>query len=757
MEGTSGGRGISLGRDAIGSTVITGDGNIVVVQASGRINEAPQESTPKAAIGPNPYKGLLAFDAQDANHFFGRETQVNRLWEQFRDLHDPLRDGETRPRLLSVLGPSGSGKSSVVRAGLIPELARRPLGGSKKARVAVLTPGAHPLESLAAVLARLATDDPPPFIAKEEAYRTSLQTRGDDGEAEGLRRSAASLPQIKSTPLLLLIDQFEEIYSLCDKHEVRCAFIDNILNAVSAPGSNVSAIITLRSDFLGETQEHSTLNSAIAAQSVIIPAMNETELRSAITEPAKLAGHPLDRPTVDLLINETEDREGVLPLLQFALTRIWEGLHDGTQPAETLNAIGGVGGALAGEAQRIYGDLAEADQKIARRVFLGLVQLGEGTGDTRRRCRTDDLLASGEERPKLEAVVQRFAHRDVRLITLSASPDGTELAEVTHEALFRHWRELKRWLNESRDDLRLQRQLDQDAQQWDSLGRDAGTLWRSPRLDLLKSFVERASDDMTHLQMDFWRASNRAEQRRRWIAIATAVGAVVVFVAVVFLASWGWKNARENQQLVEARDLELRAAGFLAVLDGNQQPPSEEEHTALKKLSVSPRDVRLDVVRQLVDPEGEVANANATRLQTRLPYIIHAIVGLDVDFREEVKEVVATSYAADSTTDAIKQTRAIIGAYLQVDDPELNHAIEADFIELMTKSVEDPEHLAFLCNQFCEMRAKASKQSLNSAASIFIDQIVSIPIITDANDYATRQANEHDSKTLVPREQISVA
>ena len=158
---------------------------------------------------------------------------------------------------------------------------------------------------------------------------------------------------------------------------------------------------------------------------------------------------------------------GALPLLQFALTRIWDGLAEGVSPAETLKRIGGVGGALAGEAQRLFDQLSETDKAIARRAFLALVQLGEGTRDTRRRISLTEIVAYGEESAHVQAVIRCFADPRARLVTLSATTEGTETAEVTHEALLDHWETLREWLDANREDLRFHRHLAQDATYWE--------------------------------------------------------------------------------------------------------------------------------------------------------------------------------------------------------------------------------------------------------------------------------------------------
>lgn len=282
-------RGIQVGLDAHGNVMITGDNNrVTVVHGSRTIITA--DDSPPPAIGPNPYLGLAAFTEAEADRFFGREALTRRLWEQFRDLQSPP-PGEQIPRLLPVLGPSGCGKSSVVRAGLIPELARQPLPGRRATRVVFTVPGAHPLESLGRVLAQLVHGETSAARTREQTGE--LRQRNQAGRHDGLRRIADELPDLASAPLVVLVDQFEEIYTLCEDADERDAFVANLLEAASDPGGGVTVVLTLRSDFLGHTQRHAGLNQLIARQSVIVPAMTVEELREAIARPAEQAGHPL--------------------------------------------------------------------------------------------------------------------------------------------------------------------------------------------------------------------------------------------------------------------------------------------------------------------------------------------------------------------------------------------------------------------------------------------------------------------------------
>ncbi|QDL11904.1 hypothetical protein DP114_31965 [Brasilonema sennae CENA114] len=557
-------RSIRIEKDAISSAIISGDGNRVVIyqyQLERQLKEEKVSTT--GEIGSNPYKGLLAFHEVDGDRYFGREKQIEKLWNLFRTLHENTTQLEAPLRLLPILGPSGSGKSSLARAGLIPELARRPLPGKSQARVAVLVPGTHPIQALATVLARVATNDQTPVTKTREFAEELKQTSSNTTDTiiyDGLRRIANVLPEIAVSPLVVLIDQFEEVYSLCNDPNERQIFIENLIHAAGDRSGCVSVIITLRSDFLGETQRHPALNQVIAELGVFVPAMSTEELRQAITKPASNAGHPLDNAVVSLLLKDTQGREGALPLLQFALTRIWDGLKIGVEPVKTLEQIGGVGGALADEAQRIYQSLNKQEKKIAQRVFLGLVQLGEGTSDTRRRANIDSLLSYKDEREYVKKVIDRFASPGVRLVTLF-SINGTQTAEVTHEALFANWGQMKEWLDSSRSDIRFGRRLDEAARVWDENNRPEGSLWRSPDLDFLKNYYERASDDMTLLQVEFFEASQQAEIKRKRLqrlAIGGLVTGLVTTTTIAGFAAYQWQNAeieRIKQTAISVKSL----------------------------------------------------------------------------------------------------------------------------------------------------------------------------------------------------------
>jgi hypothetical protein len=430
-------------------------------------------------------------------------------------------------RVLPIYGPSGSGKSSLARAGLIPALAKRPLPGRDRARLVVLVPGTHPLEALATVLARIATNDPTP-VEKSQEFERVLKTKSDEGNYEGLRRIADALPDIDFSPLIVLVDQFEEVYTYAlslEKAEreafiaERDAFIENLLCAAAEPTKRVCVILTLRSDFLGDTQQHPRLNKLFSTQGFLVPIMQPEEIEIAITKPAEQAGYKLDKAIVTLLVEQTQGREGALPLLQFALTRIWEGLQNGVDPAETLRNIGGVGGALAGEAQRLYESLSSEEQAIARSVFLALVQLNEDSGDTRRRAAVSELIATDADEGRVWSIINRFAEPRVRFLVIFSDKqygEMIEMIEVAHEALIRNWKQLKDWLNECREALRKKRKIEDAAEEWKYQKKSKDYLLQGRSLRDAREFMQAQNENtetaLSGLATEFVKASQNKQK-----------------------------------------------------------------------------------------------------------------------------------------------------------------------------------------------------------------------------------------------------
>jgi WD40 repeat protein len=544
--GASADRQVTIRQDVVGSTIIAGDRNVVtqtvtIIHQYSRAEPEPEEPARfPTAFPASPYKGLEAFYEEDADWFFGRRAVVDTLWHRLRDLQTPpLPAQPPRTRLLAIIGPSGSGKSSVARAGLVPELARRPIPGLANPRVAIVVPHTEPVEALATVLARIATNDPAP-AARTREFAEELRRAGQSGAPDGLRRIANVLSGADRHPLIVLVDQFEEIFTGAAEAE-RLPFIETLLNAARDVSGRISVVLTLRSDFLSATGRYPALDAAIAAGSELVPAMTEAELREAISFPAERAAksvgipNPLDPGTIELLAQETIGREGALPLLQFALNRIWDGLAKDIPAAETLRNLGGVGGALAAEADRLLDDAAKSGKEdLVRRAFLAMVQLGEGSEDTRRRARLSEIVAVGETPDDVMAILRRFARPGDRLVTF-ASDRGETTLEVTHEQLIARWPTLRTWLRDWREDERFRHRLTAAA---NAYPREGG-LWGPTELELARRWLARPGQITTAKQQGFIDASETALRKQRWqakrITILTRIATLVLFV--LFLAT----------------------------------------------------------------------------------------------------------------------------------------------------------------------------------------------------------------------------
>ena len=549
---------LAISGDARG-VVIAGSNNKVYVyddRAERVATETVSDPRPGSMPpGANPYKGLLYFEEADGNRFFGREKLTDELYARLTGLLEAEAD---RPRILPVLGPSGCGKSSLVRAGLVPRLARERLAGLLEPRVLVLTPGPHPLEALARPLARLATGDAA-AVAETDEFLGILSKAN---RTDGLRRIVDALPTLGPARLILVVDQFEELYvtpAAPRERETfeaeRDRFVATLIDATTDRGGRLLALTVLRSDFFGATQCHPELNTQIARWGFLVPGMAKQELEAAIRKPAELVQPPYKFPMafVDLLVNEVLGSPAALPLLQFALQRVWDALPD--DPAETLDRLGGVGGVVAAEAENIFGGLSKDDQAVARRAFLAMVNLGEGTPDTRRRAKLDEITISAITAEQEHSVLARFCRPEARLITLSQEPGSGVTFEVAHETLIRRWDRLREWLHEGRDDQRLLHRAREAAEYW---AQKKGSLWRSFELEQLREFAQRVPQDMTAGLALFLDASlaadaagrNAERRRQRNILVATASGLVVALI-LAGIAGWQWRIAETQRSRAE--------------------------------------------------------------------------------------------------------------------------------------------------------------------------------------------------------------
>ncbi|KAA3662250.1 MAG: hypothetical protein DWQ04_13990, partial [Chloroflexi bacterium] len=440
-----------------------------------------------------PFKGLRYFDESDASLFFGRERMTAGLVRHLG-----------RYPFLAVIGASGSGKSSLVRAGLIPALRRgepleggtEPPAGSENWPVHVITPTAQPLESLATSLTRSSES--------VTAAATLMDDMAKDSRSLHLyvRRLLDTNPADK---LLLVVDQFEELFTLCRSEELREQFVENLMTAVSAnsPSPTILAIV-MRADFYHHCAAFPNLRTALETQQKFIGAMSNPELRRAIEQPAKSRGYKFEKGLIGLMLQDVANEPGALPLLSHALLETWKRRENDTLTYEGYQEAGGVAGAVAKTADTIYEQrLSLVEQEIARNIFMRLTELGEGTQDNRRRARLEELGTQGEDGDAVAEVLKKLA--DARLVITRRRS-----AEVAHEALIRNWPRLKEWLNENREGLRLHRRLTNATFEWDQHERDASYLYRGSRLTQIQEGLQHGIISLNDLETAFVEASETA-------------------------------------------------------------------------------------------------------------------------------------------------------------------------------------------------------------------------------------------------------
>lgn len=440
----------------------------------------------------NPYKGLRSFDEPDAVDFFGRERVVERLLAR-------LGDTGTRGRFVVIVGPSGAGKSSVVRAGLLPALRRGALSGSADWFIVTVAPGAHPYEELEAALLRVAVN--PPATLLEQL------TAGSEGIRRAVRRV---LPDDRSW-LLVVLDQFEELFTQTPE-PVAHAFLNALAAAVEDPQSRLRVVATLRADCYDRPLQHLAISELVRRGTEVITPMTPNELERAIDGPAERMGVHFEPGLVAEMVTEIADRPGALPLLQYSLTELFDRRDGAVISAAAYHETGGVSGALARRAETLFGALPAAAQETTRQVMLRLVTLGESGQDLRRRVQRLELTTLGDR--SVDAVLDSFAEHRLLSLDRDAVSRGPTV-EIAHEALLTEWWRLHGWIDEARDDMRLQRRLAAAAQEWEAAGRDSGYLLAGPALDQTAAWAATTDLQLHPAEHSFLAASTDRRDRER--------------------------------------------------------------------------------------------------------------------------------------------------------------------------------------------------------------------------------------------------
>jgi WD40 repeat protein/serine/threonine protein kinase/DNA-binding winged helix-turn-helix (wHTH) protein len=585
---------------------------------------AAVKAAPRAGAvlqGPlrNPYKGLRPFLEPDSTDFLGREALVERLVGRL------AADGPGS-RLLALVGPSGSGKSSAVRAGLIPALRRGAVPASERWFVATMVPGKNPFDGLVAALLRLAPTAPPPDLAERAE-------REDGGLAEIV---AWALPD-DSSELLLVIDQFEELFSLVEDENRRATFLAALQTATTDPRSRVRVVTTLRADFLDRPLAYGGFAELLRAGTELVVPLTAEELERAISVPARRVGATVDAGLVGQLVSDVLGRPSALPLLQFTLAELFDRRYDGKLSAASYERLGGVAGAVARGAEEIYGELSPGRKAAARQLFLRLVEPREGAETTRRRVHRSELLSLTEDASEMEAVIDTYARR--RLLSFDCEADTREpTVELAHEAVLWAWGGLREWIEEARDDLRMQRQIAAAARDWRDSGREPSFFVGGARLEQLASWRSRSDLALTPMEQEFLEGS-LAERDRLLSEDASRRARELELER---------RSVRRLRILVGVLAAAALVAGGLTVFAFGQRSEAERER-------------RVAIVREL----AAAANSN-----------------LDVDAERSVLLALEAVELARSADDSVPREaeealhRAVVASRIELRVPDLGGALD---------------------------------------------------------------------------------
>ena len=460
-----------------------------------------------------PFKGLASFEVDDAEYFFGRERLIAELVARL-----------VGAPLLGVVGPSGSGKSSVLRAGLLPALAGGVLPGSEEWEQVLMRPGEHPLNEL---------------------------NRAGAGISDDSR-------------VVLAVDQFEETFTACDDEQERAAFIASLVHAARDTRGRCIVVLAVRADHYERCAAYPDLSSLLAANHVLVTSMRRDELREAVERPAARVGLRVEPELTDALVADVEGEPGALPLLSTALLELWQQRDGRRLRHAAYEHTGGVRGAVARLAEEAYGQLDAAQQVVARNTLVRLAAEGAGGAVERRRVPLAELET--DQREDVARVIELFTDR--RLLTVTAGS-----VEVAHEALLREWPRLHGWIEQDREGLRIHRGVTSACEEWQRLDRDDGALFRGSRLTEAVEWRDTHEPTLNEAEREFLDASHgrrHAERvaRRRVIRIAFA-GLTVALAAITAVAIIALSQGREAERQRDIAVSQQLAATSTNALDAD--------------------------------------------------------------------------------------------------------------------------------------------------------------------------------------------
>ena len=592
----------------------------------------------------NPYKGLRAFQESDAADFHGRDALIEEMVEAL-----------TGSRLVAVVGPSGSGKSSAVRAGLLPRLRQGVVPGSAEWLITDMFPGSHPFETLAAALLRVASFRPPGL------YETLT------ADPRGLAMIVDQLLGGAGSELLLVVDQFEELFSLANSPPDRQSFLDSLIAA--SERSRLRVVLTLRADFFDQPLEYPEFAELFRSNVVAVSPPTRDGLARAISQPALGVGVGLEPGLATQMVDDVREQPGGLPLLQFALTDLFARREGDVLTLAAYEQSGGVGGALAMRAEETYASLTPQGKEAARQLFLRLVTVDELADDTRRRVRQSELRGLDLDHQVMNQVLQQFGA--LRFLSFDRDPASrAPTVELAHEALLREWQRLKTWIDERREDLLIHRRIQMTVQDWRESRDDQSYLLRGGRLEQALNWQERTDIAITDEEMTLIEASIEAEQqelaerealeakasRRRKAVIGVLAGGLVVAGVLGAVALERAEDARVIAARATARDLSN------AAMDAISDDPELGVLLSLEAIAAT------DAVGVPEVPEAASALRNSlseTRIVERLPTGLQAVA-----YNGDGSRIVADDAEDPSRLHLWDTTKRELAEWVTSEDPD---------------------------------------------------------------------------------------
>lgn len=479
------------------------DANVTIVVSEEQVRKLLPTYQTRSYRGPCPYVGLRAFEEEDADRFFGRERLVSELRERLQ-----------QTRYVIVAGPSGSGKSSLVRAGLIHGLKKGSSPVSTNWLYTTLKPGRDPIEQLAWAMSRLAS---PGGAGSPEA---GDYLRKNASDADAVQNVAESrLSDRADQRALIFVDQFEEIFTQTARHQERTLFLDLLAHAATVEGGRVIVLLAMRSDFVPHCAAYPQLNALLNHQFLQVGALQPEELVNAIALPARQVGLKIDSDLVTRIINDMRGEPGALPLMQFAMEDLFYGKQKaGGGSIEELTVDdytirGGIHKSLERHADLAFAKLDAIEKELAGNIFSSLIQLKPGMQAARRTALYSELIPADKDKYIVDMVITKLI--DARLITTDKQEHDIRTVTISHEKLIEAWPWLRRLVEENQDAIALQIQITEDGQEWAKDQRDPSYLYVGTRLARAREKLAARPLVLNELALDFVNAGIAAQEEKQ--------------------------------------------------------------------------------------------------------------------------------------------------------------------------------------------------------------------------------------------------